>query len=230
MKYKPIQIGKRWTTALCESNGNGGIHDQTQLKSAIKMLEDAVATWDSPKLMHLILTGASVSTYNLFIDSMKRALPGVKAYKSAVEKDTRKSQHVHLMLVTDAATPISLFDLDNDSSAISRIVTKLRRTEPEFDVTVAQPRKYAATPYIPLDAATLHDAVDWFSYALKARSKPPAGVGIRCDVYGSSRRRVTSSQCAAKFSASLGAGGNFSLYSRHKISRLFALKRATNYR
>jgi hypothetical protein len=210
MKYIPKKIGNRWTTELCEKHGNGGIHDQSQLKSAIKMIEDAVDTWDSPKLMHIILTGATVPTYTLFMDSMKREMLGMKAYKAAVETDTRKGQHIHWMLITDAATPVSVFDQDNDSSPISRLITKIQRTEPEFNAMVAQPRY--STPYIPLNDATLNDAVDWFSYALKARSKPAKGTGChRSGVYLSSRpaRRVCINKSSTPKSIALHRENHF---------------------
>lgn len=180
MKYIPIREGNKWTTKLCSINGNGGIHDQSQFKSAIGILEDAVATWDNPRLMHIILTGAELTTYALFIDSMKRYMP-VKAYKAAIEVDTHKGQHVHWMLIVDSSSPKNLFDMEDDSSPVIKVMKRIQHTEPEFNVTLAQPRRYK-TPFIPLNAHTLQDAADWFSYALKVRSKPRSG-----DCYWSSR-------------------------------------------
>lgn len=165
--------GNKWVTDLCSINGNGGLHDQTQFQSAIQMLEEAVATWDSPKLQHIILTGAALETYALFIDRMKRHMP-LKAYKAGIETDMHKGQHVHWMLIIDESSPDGLFDLDDDSSPVSKVMKRIQRTEPEFNVTLAQPRRYR-TPFIPLNAHTLQDAADWFSYALKVRSKAFSG-------------------------------------------------------
>ena len=174
MKYTPLREegnGNKWTTALCSING--GIHDQTQFRSAVEMLEEAVDTWTAPRLIHLILTGATVAGYAEFIDRMKRHMP-VKAYKAAIEVDTHKGQHVHWMLIVDKSSPESMFDQDNDSSPIYRVTALMQRIAPDFEVTVAQPRRHK-TPYIPLSAHTLQDAADWFSYALKVRSKPAGG-------------------------------------------------------
>jgi hypothetical protein len=179
MNYTPMRDEanrNKWTTKLCSVNGNGGIHDQTQFKSAVGMLEKAVDSWTEPRLIHIILTDATVAGYAEFIDRMKRHMP-VKAYKAATEVDSHKGQHVHWMLIVDASSPINMFDLDNHSSAVNKVMARIQRTHPEFNVTIAQPYKYKHTPYIPLSNDTLHDAVDWFSYALKARSKPVVGAG-----------------------------------------------------
>jgi hypothetical protein len=173
MKYIPMKDGNKWTTNLCSINGNQGIHDQSQFKSAVEMLEQAVATWIAPRLIHIILTGATVSGYALFIDHMKRHMPR-KAYKAAIEVDSHKGQHVHWMLIVDASSSGNLFDLGDDSSAANKVMRRIQRAQPDFNVTVAQPYKHP-TPFIPLSEATLHDAVEWFSYALKSRSKPSDG-------------------------------------------------------
>lgn len=146
------------------------------------MVEEAAATWTDAKLMHIILTNATVPAYALFIDSIKRYMPN-KAYKAALEVDNHKGHHVHWMLIVDADSPYNLFDMDDDSSPVCRVMARIQRTEPDFNVTVAQPRYHPATPCIPLSASTLNDAVDWFSYALKSRSKPDG------PCYWSSRRR-----------------------------------------
>ena len=180
MNYVPMKDEKnlnRWTTKLCSMNGNGGLHDQSQFKDAVAMLEEAISEWDSPQLRHIVLTGADESTYQRFIDEMKRKryMPR-KAYKAALETDNRKGIHCHWMLITDASSPDSMFDIDDDSSRLYQVQTLIRRTTPDFEVTVRQPRRHR-TPYISLGDTTLNDAADYFSYALKARSKPPVGSG-----------------------------------------------------
>lgn len=193
MKYVPLKEGNKWATSVCSSNGNGGIHDQTQLRAAVAMLETAAASWSEPRLMHLVLTGADRAGYRAFIDRMKRHLP-VRAYKAATEVDPRKGEHVHWMLIIDDSSPMHLFDHDDDSSAIAKEMLRTQRTYPEFDAFISKPYRHH-TPFIPVNAQTLDDAVDWFSYALKARSKPAGG-----NCYWSSRR--SSSRCAAGQSVS----------------------------
>ena len=185
MKYTYTKEINKYVTDLCSSPGNGGIHDASQFVSAVGMLEDAIDTWASPRLLHITLTWATASAYAQFIDRMKRYMPR-KAYKEATEVDSFKGQHVHWMLIIDTTSPDNLFDMDDDSSPARRVMALIQRTHPRFSVRVSQPYKHPATRFIPLSSDTLHDAVDWFSYALKARSKPPAGSG---GCYGSSRSR-----------------------------------------
>jgi len=196
MKYTYTKEVNRYVTPICSAPGNGGIHDASQFVSAVGMLEQAIGTWTSPRLLHITLTWATVPAYAQFIDHMKRYMPR-KAYKAAVEVDSFKGQHVHWMLIIDSSSPDNLFDMDDDSSPACRVMAQIQRTEPEFTVTVAQPYKYPATPFIPLRADTLQDAADWFSYALKARSKPPVGSG---GCYWSSRsaKRVCPSHRPAR--------------------------------
>lgn len=193
MKYVPLKEGNKWATRVCSSNGNGGIHDQTQLRAAVAMLETAAASWSEPRLMHLVLTGADRAGYMAFIDRMKRYLP-VRAYKAATEFGRRKGEHVHWMLIIDDSSPMHIFDQDDDSSVIAKEMQRIQRTYPEFNVTIAKPYRHH-TLFIPVNAQTLDDAVDWFSYALKSRSKPAGG-----NCYWSSRR--SSYRCAAGQSVS----------------------------
>jgi hypothetical protein len=170
MRYQPTREGNKWVTKICSANM--GIHDQSQFKSGVAMLETAIDEWTSPRLMHLILTGCETrEPYALFIDRVKRHMP-TKAYKVGIELDERKGTHAHWMLIIDADSPESLFDLDDDSSAIYKARSWVQRTHPDFEVTIAQPRRHKGTPYIPLSEYTLQDAAEWLSYAIKVRSKP----------------------------------------------------------
>ena len=173
MRYEYKKEGNKYVTPICSAPGNDGIHDVSQFVSAVGMLEEALATWDSPKLFHVTLANATATDYSQFITRMKVKLKGISmAYKLATEIDAFKGHHQHWMVVVDTTNPEALFGTDNDSSAISKVTKVIRREAPDFRVLVAQPYKHPSTPYIPLTAATLDDAVDWFSYALKSRSKP----------------------------------------------------------
>lgn len=186
MKYKPTKVRNRWTTPICSIPFNAGVHDQTQLRSAVDMIETALAHWHQPRLIHLILTRGTDPSYGSFIDSMRKDMP-LRAYKAATEVDAFKGTHVHWMLIVDSSTPESVFDLSDDYSPISKALALIRQVEASFEIEIGQPYKHPDTPYIPINNYTLDDAVDYFSYCLKQRSKPPAGSGIGC--YRSSRKQ-----------------------------------------
>lgn len=175
MKYKPTIQGYKWITATTSNNGNGGLNDQEAFKSAVAMLEVAIDEWHSPRLVHLILTGATAHQYDSFIKRVKRDLAGIKySYKGCTESaSNRGGLHQHFMFVHDADdSTASPFDDGNDSSALSRATTATQRMAPDFKVTVAQPYSHD-TPYMPLTSYTLQNAACWQSYIFKQRSKQP---------------------------------------------------------
>ena len=160
MKYKYTKEVNRYVTPICSAPGNGGIHDASQFVSAVGMLEDALANWHSPKLFHLTLVNATTKDYSQFVTRMKVKLKDNDLhYKLATEQDAYKGFHQHWMLLVDTDQPETLFDLTNDSSAISKVMKVVQRSAPHFMVDVAEPYKYD-TPYIPLTASTLQDAAD----------------------------------------------------------------------
>jgi len=173
--YKPTVKGNRWETATTSNNNNGGIHDQEAFRSGVAMIEAAINEWSSPILTHVILTKGTILDYDGFINRVKRYLAGTKySFKGCTEEDgpdSKKGCHRHYMWIVDLDdSSNNPFDLDDDTSAISRALTATRRTAPEFEVTVAQPRRHD-TPYIPLTPYSLQDAADYFSYIVKQRSK-----------------------------------------------------------
>lgn len=188
MNYKPTVRKNRWETR--NSKANGGLHDQEAFKKGVLLLEKAIAEWSKPVLIHTILTGATALQYDSFIKRVKRdlTLADIKAYYVGCTETAsdRGGLHQHFMWVVDAddISSTSPFDDGNDMSAISRATRATQRIAPDFNVTVAQPRKHD-TPYIPLTTYTLQDACCWLSYIFKARSKLP------CHKYMSSRLRVS---------------------------------------
>jgi len=177
MNYKPtVRVKNRWETVTTNKH-NGGLHDQEAFKSGVMMLEKAIAEWSKPILIHTILTGATALQYDSFIKRVKRDLDlaGIKFnYRGCTETASdRGGLHRHFMWVVDAAdSRNSPFDDGNDTSAISRAMTATQRIAPDFNVTVAQPRRHEP-PYIALTAYTLQDAACWLSYIFKVRSKEP---------------------------------------------------------
>jgi len=188
MRYVPTKEGNRWVTRTCSGNGNLGIDDQSQFKSAVVMLEDA-ATWNKPMLNHIVLTGATADTYKRFIERLSDSIrsPARKHWKSAIEVDTHKGFHCHLMLLLSSDHHERLLG-EADNSTFNRIIREIQATVPTFDAMRVQPKRHD-TPYIPIDSA-FDDAAEWMSYIFKVRSKPLGGGSC----YGSSRSRRT---CAA---------------------------------
>lgn len=183
MRYVPTKEGNRWVTRTCSGNGNMGIDDQSQFKSAVEMLEDA-STWNNSMLNHIVLTGATDTTYKRFIERLSDRIrsPARKHWKSAIEVDTHKGFHCHLMLLLSSDHHERLLG-EADNSTINRIKREIQATVPTFDVMRVQPKRHDM-PYIPIDDSTFDDAAEWLSYIFKARSKAPGG-----NCYGSSRSR-----------------------------------------
>ena len=176
------------------------------------MLETAIAEWSSPILIHTILTGATALQFDSFIKRVKRNLDqaGIKfMYRGCTETATdRGGLHRHYMWTIDADdSRNSPFDDGNDTSAISRATTATQRIAPDFEVTVAQPRRHD-TPYIELTPYTLQDAADWLSYIFKRRSKLP---GHR---YMSSRKQCVQHRQQAQ---RLGKPDSVSTQSKNKL-------------
>lgn len=182
-KYIPTIISNAWITNTTTDRGNQGIHDQRKFKDGVFMLETALESWDSPKLIHTVLTGSSLETYKLFIQRFKRCMTasGITFdYKGCEEMDSHKGQHIHLMWVVDTDSTDRQFDVNDSASYVSKVMASIQRIDPEFNVYVCDPKHYD-TPYIPLTAHTLQDAADYLSYIYKVRSKP------ECHRYLSSR-------------------------------------------
>jgi len=150
MKYKPLTEGYKWITATTSNGGNGGLDDQEAFRGGIAMLEVAIDTWHSPRLVHLILTGATAHQFDSFIKRVARAMRGSRlAYKGCTEvASNRGGLHQHFMLVHDANdSTASPFDDGNDSSILSKAMTAIQRTVPTFNVTVADPYSSEGLPY-----------------------------------------------------------------------------------
>lgn len=175
IKFIPTISGNEWTTTTTTEGGNLGIHCQRKFKDGVRMLETAIELWESPKLVHMVLTGSDLATYKLFIQRIKRRMTDEDVlfdYKGCEEMDTRKGQHVHLMWVVDTDNTDDLFNNFDRSSMAGKVLASIQKLEPDFDVYIGEPQNHGGTPYIPLSADTLQDAADWLSYIYKWRSKP----------------------------------------------------------
>lgn len=174
-RYVPTLESNQWVTKTCSEDGNLGIDNQRKFREGVMMLEQAIDTMAAPALQHVVLTGASLKTYNLFIAQFKRRLAkdGIPyAYRGATESDKHKSLHQHFMWIVESDGHDSLFNADDYDSAISLTAAAIRRIAPSFNAYVCSAQQHDTT-YIPLTADSLQNAADYLSYIFKVRSKLP---------------------------------------------------------
>lgn len=182
--YIPTVHNLKWTTAVCSGNGNQGIHNQEQFKKAVTMLEHAAHNWRSPRLFHVVMTGATKSVYQQLLTRLCRKVRSTEAlcdYKAAIELDSTKGLHCHVMLVLGNITckPERYFTRADESGAIDasllrQVVREVQADCQSLKVSV-QPPQSQPVPYIEFNQSNndrLNEAVEWCSYAFKARSKP----------------------------------------------------------
>lgn len=137
------------------------------------MLEAAIESWSSPKLIHTVVTGSDLQTYKLFIERFKRRLSAANInfdYKGCEEVDGHKGQHVHVMWIVDSDCPETYFNADASNSTLNKVMASIQQQTPSFNVHVCQPQRYESFA-IPLTLETLQCAADYLSYVYKARSK-----------------------------------------------------------
>lgn len=193
MRYKPSYTSKgKIFTEL--TNNHGGIHDPRQFKQAIKMIETALAEWDRPRLSHICLTGADVKTYIAALNRFKRKLTsaGVTyAYKAALEEDSQKGLHLHIMLLIDHkragkhTNPYGLIS-DNVKSPLCSSMDRFHEEGLEFNICTSRYSKDRFLPILKKDYESLNQAVEWCSYIYKQRSKE----GLQGRIYYSSRNNA----------------------------------------
>ena len=193
MRYKPSYTSKgKIFTEL--ANKHGGIHDSRQFKQAIKMIETALAEWDRPLLTHICLTDADVKTYKAALNRFKRKLTtaGVTyAYKAALEEDSEKGLHLHIMLLIDhkragkSTNPYGLIS-DNVKSPLRSSMDYFSESGLKFKICTSQ---YSGDRFLPIlkkDYESLNQAIEWCSYIYKQRSKE----GLQERIYYSSRNNA----------------------------------------
>ena len=147
------------------------------------MLESAIDSMTSPKLVHIVLTGSTASGYATFIDKLSRQLKEkakvLSNYKGCTEYDFKKGDHQHFMFVVDTDNVDELFN-QNEDSLVSDLLWNGRDNEPTLESFLCKSKR-KGTNYMSLTDDTLQDAACWLSYIYKLRSKP------ECHRYLSSR-------------------------------------------
>lgn len=203
-RYVPQQIGKKWITKVTAGGVgdryNGGLHSQEHFKKATAMLTNAAHTWRTPRLYHLILTGADADQYNAFLAEFCRMLRRAdvdRDYVACIEHDAIKRLHMHCFIVigTKDKKPsryITIANGDDVADKPSTLQQALRLAQvacPALMVRVQRPAS-ASTVFMELNQSNNHllnEACEWLSYYAKVRSKPLSG---RC-YYASKRAAKT---------------------------------------
>lgn len=205
-RYVPKRIGKKWITKVTEGGigdkYNGGIHSLENFQKAIAMLTNAAHTWRSPRLYHLILTGADADQYNAFLAKFCRKLHRADVdaeYVACIEHDFVKRLHMHCFIVigTKDKKPSRFITIANEADAAkpSTLQQALRLAQvacPALMVRVQRPAMHP-TVYMELNQSNNHllkEACEWISYYAKTRSKPLSG---RC-YYASKRSKTAGPQ------------------------------------
>ncbi|WP_349279701.1 hypothetical protein [Polaromonas hydrogenivorans] len=194
-RYTPRIKNKKWSTIVCDGNNNQGIHDLRQFKKLIAMLERAAHEWRNARLFHIILTGATRDIYQQVLTKFCRQLRAAGAqcdFKAAIEHDSKKGLHQHVMFVLSTDKRPSRYITAADETGVveaSLLRQVVREVQAECNTLACrvQPPTSRTVAYIELNQTNnefLNEAVEWASYILKARSKLPASEG-RC--YTSSR-------------------------------------------
>jgi hypothetical protein len=201
VQYVPKLEGRKWVTKTTTGGDNGGLHKQEEFAKGVEMLDECARTFRNPRLFHVCLTGAPVAVYQFVMRRFCRALKGEGVdykWKAATELDADKGLHWHVMIVLGC----DRFDTDRfitakDEPEVENEST-LRKAVRDgwgmcsyLDYRVNRPRSRKGVAYIQFNQsnqAMFDEAVEWMSYAYKARSKPAAGT-----VYYSDRQGTGSS-------------------------------------
>lgn len=195
--YKPKKKRGKWITDVTSGRDNGGIHKQGEFKKAVEMLTYCAHRLPNPRLFHVCLTGGSVSVYQLVVKRLCRALKSqdvATRYKAGIEHDQTKGEHCHLFIVLSSADQqtarfITAMDeskkrMVNDSTLLKVIqhtltecpTLRYRVVAPQHpncnpSADGSPPKPVAFLQFNQTNQAFFDNAVEWLSYAYKARSK-----------------------------------------------------------
>lgn len=186
--YIPTIEKRKWVTK--NTKNHGGLHRQEEFRKGIKMLEKCAHTFRNPRLFHLCFTGADLDIYQLVMLRFCKILTaeGIKyRYKAALESDSQKGVHFHVMIVLgagDRQTHPFVTSVNEDGkienvSALRKAVIHTWNECQNLKYRVNPPRSTSSrTAFLQFNQSNMemfHEAADWMSYIYKARSKPQTG-------------------------------------------------------
>jgi hypothetical protein len=198
VRYSPKKHGRRWVTRTTAGR-NGGLHRQEEFRKGVRMLEHCARHFRNPRLFHICFTGAGVPVYQSVMQRFCRVLKaeGVAyKWKGAVEEDAEKGLHCHVMIVLGCEYQTHRFITSVDEAEKIEGESALRKAWRhtladcsllKYRVNPPQCRKGQKVAFIQFNQSNqefFDEAVEWMSYAYKARSKPEAGTVYFSDKQG----------------------------------------------
>lgn len=195
VKYVPMMDGKAWITP--NTVKHGGLCDQEEFKKAVEMLEEAAHTFRNPRLFHICFTGADDTIYSRVRNRLCRLLKENDVdvcWKAALESDSDKGTHYHLMIVLGTSKQTYPYirtgkesSGDENESLLHKAVRETWDECATLNYRVNPTRTGAAfIQFNQTNMVKFNDAVDWFSYIYKKRSK---GAGKGKSTFFSSRKK-----------------------------------------
>lgn len=201
VSYTPKKKGRRWITSVTSTENNGGLHNVAEFKKAVAMLTYCAHNLPNPRLHHVCFTGGNRAIYQLVIKRLCRVLrlEGVATrYSAALEEDKVKDVHCHLFIVLSSAEQqttrfITAADESQKKvlgdSSLRKVVHHTLTECPTLKYRVmvpenpnvnesddgSKPKKVGFLQFNKTNRAFFDNAVEWLSYAYKARSKPASG-------------------------------------------------------
>jgi len=186
--YIPTIQENRWVTK--NTKNHGGLHQQEAFRKGIEMLEYCAHHFRNPRLFHLCFTGADLAIYKLVMKRFCRILTMEEIdyrYKAAVEEDSEKGLHFHVMIVLgarDRQTHPFITSINEDGkvenvSALRKAIIHTWSDCQTLKCRVNPPRSMSGrTAFLQFNQSNMemfHEAAEWMSYIYKSRSKPESG-------------------------------------------------------
>lgn len=165
---------------------NEGLHSSRAYRSALKMIEECVQHYFSPRLYHVVFSGAEYPAHKALLKDLIQRLKRRNirsSFRAAREKDELKGEHLHIFICVESHLNNPCHILNRKENGWLSIYAGKRGIK----VQLNPPRDemHNGQNYMSLPATKpekIEDAKLWLSYLFKKRSKPESG-----QVYSASR-------------------------------------------
>lgn len=176
---------------------NEGLHSPRAYRSALKMIDECVQHYFSPRLYHIVFSGAEYPAHKALLKDLIQRLKRANirsSYRAAREKDALKGEHLHVYICVES-------HLNNPCHVLNRKESGWLSTYADkrgIKVQLNPPRDemHNGHNYMSLPQSKpekIEDAKLWLSYLYKRRSKPKLG-----QVYSASRFLVEANKVKRK--------------------------------
>jgi hypothetical protein len=187
VKYIPTLRKRRWITL--NTIKHGGLHKQEEFRKGVEMLEYCAHNFRNPRLFHICFTGADLDIYQLVMVRFCRALSTQEVdyrYKAALEQDSEKGLHFHVMIVLGTEQQTHRFITSSDETGKIENESALRKAVRHtwddcctLEYRVNPPLSRKPLAFIQFNQTNMeffNETVEWMSYIYKSRSKPENGM------------------------------------------------------